>query len=293
MAGRSSSKAWLDAQVRAWLAEDLGIAGDVTSRAMVPARARATAVVRARGAGTLSGIVVARRVVALGAPGVRMRSRLADGRPFRAGEAILTLEGNLRSILAIERTLLNALGRLSGVATATADMVQRVRGTRARIRDTRKTTPGLRRLEKAAVVHGGGTPHRQGLHDAFLCKDNHLAHVPVTRLAHAVEQGVRSARRRNRLAFVMVEVDTVAQFERILAMPKGVVDAVLLDNMPPATLRRLVRRRDHRAPWLQLEASGGVRVGTVRGIARTGVDFVSCGSITHSAPQVDFGLDIG
>jgi nicotinate-nucleotide pyrophosphorylase (carboxylating) len=260
---------------------------------MIPAGVRARAVVRARGAGTLSGIAVARRIVAIGGRGVRLRASLADGCAFRAGEVILSLEGPLRSILAIERTLLNAMGRLSGVATATADMVRRVRGTCARVRDTRKTTPGLRALEKAAVLHGGGTPHRSGLHDAFLCKDNHLAHVPATGLRQVIERGVRAARRRGSLTFVMVEVDTERQFEQLLALPRGVLDAVLLDNMPPATLRRLVRQRNRRAPWLKLEASGGVTPGSIGRIARTGVDFISCGAITHSAPQVDFGLDIG
>jgi len=259
---------------------------------MVPASARSIAVVRAREPGVLSGVEVAGRVVALGAPGVRLRVHLRDGAVFRAGARVLSLEGNLRSILAVERTLLNALGRLSGVATATRDMVSRVRGTAARVRDTRKTTPGLRELEKAAVRHGGGTPHRHGLHDAFLCKDNHLAGVPLDELAAVVTSAVRHARSRHRLAFTMVEVDDARQFERILAMPRGVVDAVLLDNMTPAQLRKLVRRRDARARWLKLEASGGVTPRTIAAIARSGVDFISTGAITHSASQVDFGLDI-
>jgi nicotinate-nucleotide pyrophosphorylase (carboxylating) len=291
-ARRGSARQSLDAQVRSWLAEDLGEAGDVTSEAMVPTSARAVAIVRARAAGTLSGLAVARRIVALGAPRVRLQARRRDGDTFRAGEEILRLTGSLRSILAVERTLLNAMGRLSGVATATQAMVRRVRGTRARVRDTRKTTPGLRQLEKAAVVHGGGTPHRQGLFDAFLCKDNHLAAVPLRRLPAVIEGAVRRARRRHPLSFAMVEVDSAAQFERVAALPRGVVDAVLLDNMTPATLRRLARRRDRVAPWLKLEASGGVTGRTIAAIARSGVDFISCGAITHSAPQVDFGLDI-
>jgi nicotinate-nucleotide pyrophosphorylase (carboxylating) len=282
----------LDAMLRGFLREDLGDAGDVTSLAMVPARRRARAIVCARASGTLAGAMVARRLVRLASPGVRCRALVRDGSTFRRGQAVLELSGSLRGMLRVERTLLNLLGRLSGVATATRALVQGTDGTRARIRDTRKTTPGLRLLEKHAVRCGGGVSHRAGLFDAFLAKDNHLAGVPVQRLARVVEAAVRRARVGHRLAFTMVEVDNEAQFRALLALPRGVLDSVLLDNMTPARLRRMVMLRDRHAPWLTLEASGGVTRTRVPAIARSGVDFISAGSITHSSPQIDFGLDM-
>jgi nicotinate-nucleotide pyrophosphorylase (carboxylating) len=288
----SLSSSELDARLRAFLREDLGEHGDVTSLAMVPAERRATAMVRARGPGVLAGVEVVRRLVAIGAPGVRCRVLVRDGSRFRRGAAVLSLHGPLRGILRVERVMLNLLGRMSGVATATRAMVAAAAGTRARIRDTRKTTPGLRALEKAAVVRGGGVSHRAGLFDAFLAKDNHLSGVPLERLASVVQRAVVRARRLAPLAFTMVEVDTEAQFVALLALPRGVVDAVLLDNMSPVRMRRIVALRDRCVPWLKLEASGGVNVASVPAIARSGVDFISAGSITHSAPQVDFGLDI-
>jgi nicotinate-nucleotide pyrophosphorylase (carboxylating) len=286
------SRRELDRMVRAWLREDLGSAGDITSKAMIPAARAARAVLRARGPGVFAGAEVARRVVAIGAPRVRLGMRCREGDRFRRGDTILTLHGPLRQILAVERTLLNALGRLCGVATATRELVDRVRGTGARIRDTRKTTPGLRLLEKHAVACGGGLRHRVGLHDAFLAKDNHLSGIPAAAVGAAVRRAVQRVRRACRPAFVMVEVDTAAQFQSIMGLPRGVVDVVLLDNMAPAAMRRLVARRDRLAPWLRLEASGGVTPRTVRAIARSGVDFISVGGITHSAPQVDLGLDM-
>ena len=285
-------RAQLDALLRSFLREDLGEAGDVTSRSMVPSARRAVAEVRARSDGTMAGAAIAARLVRLASPRVRCRTRVRDGRAFRRGQVVLTLRGPLRDMLGVERTLLNLLGRLSGVATATRAMVDAVRGTKARIRDTRKTTPGLRALEKLAVRCGGGVSHRAGLFDAFLAKDNHLAGVAAAQLAPHVARAVARARRMAPLAFAMVEVDTAAQFRALLELPPGVIDAVLLDNMPPAAMRRLVALRDRRAPWLALEASGGVTRASVAAIARTGVDFISAGSITHSAPQVDFGLDV-
>ena len=259
---------------------------------MVPATRRARAVVRARGSGVVAGTALVRRLVKLGAPGVRCSAALRDGAAFRRGQAVLTLSGPLRGILRVERTLLNLLGRLSGVATATHALVRAASGTRARIRDTRKTTPGLRALEKFAVRCGGGVSHRAGLFDAFLAKDNHLAGIPTERLAEAVRAAVARARRLARPAFVMVEVDDETQFGALLTLPRGTIDSVLLDNMSPTRMRRLVALRDRRAPWLRLEASGGVTRARVPAIARSGVDFISAGSITHSAPQVDFGLDL-
>ena len=282
----------LGALLRSFLREDLGDAGDVTTLAMVGARRRARAEVRARQAGIMAGADIARRLARMASPALRCRVLVRDGQSFRRGQAVLALSGPLRHMLAVERTLLNLVGRLSGVATATRGLVDAARGTRARIRDTRKTTPGLRALEKFAVRCGGGVSHRAGLFDAFLAKDNHLAGLSTAQLPAAIAAAVRRARSRSALAFVMVEVDTAAQFEALLSLARGTVDAVLLDNMPPTAMRRLVARRDARAPWLKLEASGGVTRAAVPAIARSGVDFISAGSITHSAPQVDFGLDI-
>ncbi len=282
----------LDALLRSFLREDLGTAGDVTSRALVAADRRATAQVCARQAGVMAGAQVARRLVRLTSPKLRCKVLVPDGARFRRGAPVLLLSGPLRPMLAVERTLLNVTGRMSGVATATRAMVDATGRTGARIRDTRKTTPGLRALEKFAVRCGGGVSHRAGLFDAFLAKDNHLAGLAAADLPRAVAAAVRRARARAPLAFAMVEVDTPAQFRALLSLPRGVVDAVLLDNMTPATMRRLVALRDAHAPWLTLEASGGVTLDRVPAIAASGVDFISAGSITHSAPQVDFGLDI-
>lgn len=285
-------RAELDGLLRGFLREDLGTPGDVTSRAMVSPSRRAVAEVRARGAGVMAGATVAARLVRLASPRVRCQVLLREGASFRRGQMVMRLRGPLRDMLVVERTLLNLLGRLSGVATATRAMVDAARGTKARIRDTRKTTPGLRALEKHAVRCGGGVSHRAGLFDAFLAKDNHLAGVPVTHLAAAVQRAIHRARTVAPLAFTMVEVDTPAQFRALLELPRGALDAVLLDNMTPAAMRRLVALRDARAPWLKLEASGGVTRASVPAIAKAGVDFISAGSITHSAPQIDFGLDI-
>jgi nicotinate-nucleotide pyrophosphorylase (carboxylating) len=285
-------RADLDALLRSFLREDLGKVGDVTSLAMVPDSRNATGLVRARQSGTMAGASVVRRLVALACPALRCRVLVRDGAMFREGSTVIELSGSLREMLRIERTLLNLLGRMSGVATATRALVDAAAGTRARIRDTRKTTPGLRALEKHAVRCGGGVSHRAGLFDAFLAKDNHLAGIPIAGLAAAVRAGVIRARRRSRLAFAMVEVDHEAQFRALLELPRGSIDAILLDNMSPARMARLVALRDRRAPWLKLEASGGVTRSRVPAIARSGVDFISAGSITHSAPQIDFGLDL-
>jgi nicotinate-nucleotide pyrophosphorylase (carboxylating) len=206
---------------------------------------------------------------------------VADGGDVRPGETIATLSGSARALLTAERTALNVMGRLSGIATATRALVREVDGTKARIVCTRKTTPGLRVLEKHAVKLGGGFNHRFGLDDAVLIKDNHIA----------VAGGVRAAVERVRAAIghmvkVEVEVDTLDQLDELLGLP---VDVVLLDNMDPDTLRRAVRMIDGR---LLAEASGNVTLATVRAIAETGVDMISCGWLTHSAPNLDLGLDM-
>ena len=215
-----------------------------------------------------------------------------DWRPFHTPKNLATLEGPFASILAHERTVLNFLTLLSGNATLAARFVDAVRGTRAAICDTRKTVPGLRTLQKYATRCGGATLHRIGLFDAVLLKDNHLGAFAAGTLAERVRQAARSARAAGPVAFVECEVDSLAQLDELLALEQGVLDMVLLDNMGPATLAEAVRRRDARAPHVQLEASGGVRLDTVRAIAESGVDRISVGAITHSAPALDLGLDL-
>ena len=282
----------LAAQVARALAEDLGVAGDVTSLATVPADARAQAVVRAREPGVVAGVPVALEVLAQAAPGARAIVHAPDGTRINAGDAAIVIEGPLRGILAAERTLLNYLGLLSGTATLTDRYVTVAAGTRARICDTRKTIPGLRMLQKYAVRCGGGMNHRIGLFDAVLVKDNHVAGQDPAAMAANVARAAADARGRWPLRFVEVECDTLPQVEAVLALPAGTGDIVLLDNMDTFALATAVRLRDERAPGVRLEASGGVTLDTVGAIARTGVDRISSGALTHSARQLDFGLDI-
>lgn len=213
-----------------------------------------------------------------------------DGSELREPTTIATLRSKRSTLLALERPLLNLVGRLSGIATLTRKYVDAVAGTPARILDTRKTTPGLRLFEKYAVRCGGGLNHRLALHDAVLVKDNHIAHVPAPNLAAHI--GALAARARPfKPAFVQVEVDTLEQFDRLLSLAPGIVDIVLLDNMAPDALAEAVRRRDEANPALQLEASGGVNLSTVAQIAASGVDRISVGALTHGARSVDVGFD--
>ncbi|AWU97129.1 carboxylating nicotinate-nucleotide diphosphorylase [Azospirillum ramasamyi] len=267
--------------VRAALAEDLGRAGDITTDSIIPADAVATARIAARQDGRVAGLEAALTAFRLLDPAVSVTVERADGDDVPPGGTIATLTGKARALLTAERTALNLMGRLSGIATATRALVREVEGTRARIVCTRKTTPGLRVLEKHAVKLGGGFNHRFGLDDAVLIKDNHIA----------VAGGVRPAVERVRAAIghmvkVEVEVDTLDQLDELLGLP---VDVVLLDNMDPDRLRRAVRMVDGR---LLTEASGNVTLATVRAIAETGVDMISCGWLTHSAPNLDLGLDM-
>ena len=267
--------------VRAALAEDLGRAGDITTDSIIPADAVATARIAARQDGRVAGLEAALTAFRLLDPAVSVTVERADGDDVPPGGTIATLTGKARALLTAERTALNLLGRLAGSATATRALVREVEGTRARIVCTRKTTPGLRVLEKHAVKLGGGFNHRFGLDDAVLIKDNHIA----------VAGGVRPAVERVRAAIghmvkVEVEVDTLDQLDELLGLP---VDVVLLDNMDPDRLRRAVRMVDGR---LLTEASGNVTLATVRAIAETGVDMISCGWLTHSAPNLDLGLDM-
>jgi len=277
--------------LRAGLAEDVA-GGDLTTNLLFDETSRARGVFRAKASGVIAGLPGSLHVFRLLNDTCTVHAHVQDGTRVTRGDVIAEVEGPTRAVLTGERLALNLLQRLSGIATLTRQCADALAGSAATLLDTRKTTPGLRALEKAAVVSGGGCSHRAGLFDAFLAKDNHLAGVSLERLAGVVQQAVVRARRLAPLAFTMVEVDTEAQFVALLSLPRGVVDAVLLDNMSPARMKRIVALRDRCVPWLKLEASGGVTVSSVPAIARSGVDFISAGSITHSAPQIDFGLDI-
>jgi nicotinate-nucleotide pyrophosphorylase (carboxylating) len=261
------------------LAEDVG-AGDLTTAAVVPQGARGLARIDQRAAGVPAGLAVAEAVFARVDPELRFRALAPEGR-WREPKPLAEVEGSATAILTAERTALNLLGHLSGVATLTARFVQAVAGTGVRILDTRKTTPGLRALEKEAVRTGGGTSHRAGLYDAILVKENHAA----------TAGGVGEAARRalaNAPAGVLVEVECSTLDELEQALAAG-VPRVLLDNMDLDELRRAVELTAGRA---ELEASGGVTLDTVRAIAETGVDFISIGALTHSAPALDLSLGL-
>lgn len=266
--------------VRAALKEDLGLAGDLTTEACVPADAQATALFRARKAGVVAGIEPALSAFRLLDPSLSITVKAPDGTRVNPGDTIAVVQGLARPILSGERVALNLLGRLCGIATETRSLVDRIAGTNATIVCTRKTTPGLRALEKYAVRVGGGGNHRYGLDDAVLIKDNHLV------AAGGVRAAVTNARARaGHMVKVEVEVDTLDQLEELLALR---VDAVLLDNMDPPTLRRAVEMVAGR---MVTEASGGVTPETIRAIAETGVDLISLGWLTHSVKNFDIGLD--
>lgn len=275
--------------VRMALAEDLGRAGDVTAMACIPEGARMKAAFVARQPGVLAGIACVRLGVLAMDPAAKITLNLNDGEAFEPGAVLAEVEADARAFLSAERTTLNLLGRLCGVATLTRSYVQAVAGTRARIADTRKTTPGLRALEKHAVLCGGGINHRFGLDDAVLIKDNHVA------VCGGVAQAVRAARAAvGHLVKVEVEVDSLDQLDQALALiDEGVgPDVIMLDNFTPPMLREAVARTTAQAAGrVTLEASGGVNLTTVRAIAETGVDVISVGALTHSAPSLDVGLD--
>ncbi len=277
---RSLPDLLIEPVVRMALAEDLGRAGDVTAQACIPEGARMRAVFAARKAGVLAGIDCVRLAVLAMDPDASVDLKLRDGEAFEAGAVLAEVEADARAFLAAERTALNLLGRLCGIATLTQAYVAAVAGTKARIADTRKTTPGLRALEKHAVLCGGGVNHRFGLDDAILIKDNHVA------VCGGVGEAVRRARASvGHLMKVEVEVDGLDQLDEALAAGP---DVIMLDNFTLPMLREAVARTAGR---ITLEASGGVNLETVRGIAETGVDVISVGALTHSAPALDVGLD--
>ena len=266
--------------VRATLLEDLGLAGDITSNAVVPSDHRSTMVFSLRQPGAIAGLDVAEMAFRLVDPVVAFERMVNDGDFLAAGTTIARVSGSSGSILAAERTALNFLGHMSGVATATANLVKAVQGTKAAIVCTRKTMPGLRALQKYAVRAGGGMNHRFALYDAVLIKDNHIA------VAGSVGEAIQRAKANaGHMVKIEVEVDTLEQLHEAMAIG---VDAVLLDNMSPAQLREAVKIIDGRAI---AEASGEITPETVAAVAASGVDLISVGWTTHSAPNLDIGLD--
>lgn len=277
------SSAEIRAALEASLTEDVG-SGDVTTLATVPVNAQATAVIAAREPMVVAGLGFAMEAFRLLSREIDVVEQCADGEHVPPGRSLLNVRGQARAILTAERVALNFIQRLSGVATMTRRFVDAVSATKAKILDTRKTTPGWRRFEKYAVACGGGQNHRMGLFDLVLIKDNHLAALRHEK-PHAIGAAVGRARQAFPNLKVEVEADNLLQVQHAL---EASADIILLDNMPLEDLRAAVALVNGRA---KLEASGGVNLNTVRSIAETGVDFVSVGAITHSAPAVDIGLD--
>lgn len=264
------------------LREDLGRAGDITTSALIPAGTTCSATIVSLESGRMAGSGVAADVFRALEPRLRVEVPVTDGRDIASGDTLLRISGRAAPILTAERTALNLLSRMCGIATLTSRFVSAMEGTGARLSDTRKTTPGLRVLEKYAVTCGGGINHRFGLDDAVLVKDNHL--TAAGSLTEAVGR-VRAVV--GHTVTVEVEVDSLEQLDEAMACG---VDAVLLDNMDPATLRRAVEMVAGRAVT---EASGGVTLGTIRAVAESGVDIVSVGALTHSARSLDLSLEVG
>ncbi|MHC4416586.1 MAG: carboxylating nicotinate-nucleotide diphosphorylase [Planctomycetota bacterium] len=282
----------LDRLLEAARREDLADVGDVTTASMIEGGWEVRAAGVAREAGIVCGLPAVPRILAAFDCTATMEPRATDGEPCGDGDVLFRLRGELGPMLTAERTMLNILGRLGGIATLTRRYVDAVDGTTAAICDTRKTTPGLRFGEKYAVRCGGGTVHRLGLYDAVLFKDNHLAQLGPTELAPAVRRAVQAARARYDLRFVEVEVDDLQQLRALLQCEAGLIDIVLLDNMPVSRLREAISMRDAQAPQVRLEASGGIGLDNVRAVAETGVDRISIGALTHGAPWMDVSLEV-
>lgn len=271
----------LEPLVRAALMEDLGTYGDVTTRSVIPVGTIYTAQLRARAEGVVSGMQIARLAFHLVDPTLKVRTLKEDGSAIAKGATLMEIEGSAAAILSAERVALNFAGRLSGIATLTAACVAETKGTEARITCTRKTTPGLRMVEKQAVLHGGGFNHRFSLSDAILIKDNHIAAAGGIR---PVLQAVKS--NASHMIRVEIEVDTLAQLEEVL--DEGGADVVLLDNMDTKTLLQAVEIANGR---IVLEASGNMTLPRLAEVAATGVHYISMGALTHSATTLDLGLD--
>jgi nicotinate-nucleotide pyrophosphorylase (carboxylating) len=262
------------------LAEDVGT-GDLTSRFFIPETHQARARILAKQSAVVAGTEPAKSTFQQVDAGLAIEVIAPDGTQVRPGDTVLLVSGHTRSILCGERVALNFLQRLAGVATLTRAFVEAIKGTHAQILDTRKTTPGLRRLEKEAVAAGGGTNHRMGLFDAIMVKDNHLLAKPdLSAALQALRKEYPSIR-------IEVEADSIEQVREFVRLPE--VDVILLDNMTPGQMRACVALR---RPGLAFEASGGVNLQTVRSLAETGVDFISVGQLTHSASAIDFSLEL-
>jgi nicotinate-nucleotide pyrophosphorylase (carboxylating) len=278
------------ALARLALSEDIGT-GDVTTLATIEPSARATARVVARASGVFSGLLAAGEVASAVDPSVELEELKKDGERLSPGDLVLRLSGPARSLLTMERVLLNFLQHLSGIATLTARFVEAVAGTGVAVTDTRKTTPGLRFLEKAAVVHGGGVNHRMGLWDAYMIKDNHIA------AAGGITEAVRRVRRRARRLPLTVEARSLAEVEEAARLG---VDQILLDNMDPAQIAAavsLIRRVERDLPpesgvAVRIEVSGGISLQTIRDKALAGVNLISVGALTHSVPALDLAMDL-
>ncbi|EBA18169.1 nicotinate-nucleotide pyrophosphorylase [Roseobacter sp. SK209-2-6] len=271
----------LEPLVRAALHEDLGQNGDITTRAVIPPAARYSATLNAREAGVISGMQIARIAFHLVDPNLKVEVLREDGSACGAGDTLMSIEGSAAAILSGERVALNFAGRLSGIASLTAGFVAETKGTKTRITCTRKTTPGLRMVEKQAVIHGGGSNHRFGLSDAILIKDNHIAAAGgIPQVLEAAKSSV------SHMMKVEIEVDTLAQLEEILQV--GGADVVLLDNMTTDELLQAVNMAKGR---LVTEASGNMKLERIAEVAATGVDYISSGALTHSAKTLDLGLD--
>ncbi|WP_418152686.1 carboxylating nicotinate-nucleotide diphosphorylase [Litorimonas sp. RW-G-Af-16] len=279
----------IEPMVRRALEEDFGNSGDITANLLVPESAKGKLVMRAREVGVIAGMQAAQMTYAMVDPRVKFTVKKSDGSRVKKGTIIATVEGPTRALLSAERVALNFLGRMSGIATLTAQYVSLIKGTSGfanpvRIAATRKTTPGLRAIEKQAVLAGGGFTHRESLAAAIMIKDNHIA------LAGGVDKALKAiAKNADHMTRVSVEVDALAQLKKVL---KYAPHVVLLDNMGADKLREAVAIVDaYDGPRPTLEASGGVNLDTVRGLAETGIDVISIGALTHSAPNFDIGMD--
>ncbi|OHB53995.1 MAG: nicotinate-nucleotide diphosphorylase (carboxylating) [Planctomycetes bacterium GWF2_50_10] len=271
------------------VAEDLGT-GDVTSSLTVPTGLKGTARLVTREDITVCGMELVEAILKTYDSRLKLATSIPDGGRAKKGQLLGTITGPMRPLLSAERVVLNFLQHLSGISTATARYAKQAKGTRAFVYDTRKTTPGFRTIEKYAVLCGGGKNHRTGLYDAILIKDNHLATFGP-RLAAKLAELVEKAQKIKGLRFFEVEVDSLSQLEEVLKV-KG-VDIVLLDNFTPAQMKKAVKMRNSiKGKKPQLEASGGITLKNIKAVAQTGVERISVGAITHSAPAVDIGLDI-